>query len=66
MNAAAMSLFRTLADFGYVVGPIALGFLADYAGLSSAFLFCAVLLAIAGLAFGWLAPETYKETDAKV
>lgn len=60
MNAAAMSLFRTLGDFGYVVGPVALGFMADYAGLDSAFLLCAVLLALTGVAFGVLAPETHR------
>ena len=60
MNAAAMSLFRTLGDFGYVVGPVALGFMADYAGLNSAFLLCAVLLALTGVAFGVLAPETHR------
>ena len=58
MNAAAMSLFRTLGDMGYVVGPIALGFIADTAGTTSAFMLSAALLVVIGLIFGLYAPET--------
>jgi MFS family permease len=60
MNAAAMSTYRMLSDVGYVVGPLALGLVADLFGAGTALALAAALLAaVAGL-FGWLAPETYR------
>jgi len=59
MNAAAMSLYRTLADTGYVVGPIVLGLVTDGFGINTALTTGAGLLAGAGLLFAWRAPETY-------
>ena len=59
MNAAAMSLYRTLADSGYVIGPIALGLITDSFGISAALATGASLLAGAGLLFAWRAPESY-------
>jgi MFS transporter, DHA1 family, multidrug resistance protein len=59
MNAAAMSLYRTLADSGYVVGPIALGLVTDGFGIKAALATGAGLLACVGLLFGWRAPESY-------
>jgi predicted MFS family arabinose efflux permease len=60
MNAAAMSFYRTLADLGYVVGPIALGVAADLAGADAALGSTAVLLAAVALLFARLAPETHR------
>jgi multidrug resistance protein len=60
MNAAAMSLYRTLADSGYVVGPIVLGFVTDAFGIDAALATGAGLLAIVGALFAWRAPETYQ------
>ena len=59
MNAAAMSLYRTLSDSGYVVGPIALGLVTDGFGVGTALVSGAALLAGVGVLFAWRAPETY-------
>jgi len=59
MNAAAMSLYRTLADSGYVVGPIVLGVVTDGFGIDTALATGASLLAGVGLLFAWRAPESY-------
>jgi DHA1 family multidrug resistance protein-like MFS transporter len=60
MNAAAMSLYRTLADAGYVIGPIVLGLVADGFGVETALATGASLLAGVGVLFAWRAPETYR------
>lgn len=60
MNAAAMSVYRMLADLGYVVGPIALGLLTDLLGADTALATAAVLLVAAALLFGRFAPETHR------
>jgi MFS transporter, DHA1 family, multidrug resistance protein len=57
MNAVAMSTYRMLSDFGYVVGPIALGVLADFFGASVALTVAATLLAATGVVFARFAPE---------
>lgn len=62
MNAAAMSTFRMLGDFGYVAGPIALGLIADGFGPIPALVIAAILLMLVGGLFGKLAPETYRRT----
>lgn len=60
MNAAAMSVYRMLADLGYVVGPIALGLLTDLLGADTALATAAALLVAAALLFGRFAPETHR------
>jgi len=60
MNAAAMSTYRMLADFGYVAGPLLLGFVADGFGASTALYATATGLVVFGLLFARFAPETYK------
>ncbi len=60
MNASVMSSFRMLGDIGYVVGPIGLGFIADIQGPDAALILSAILLALVGVAFARLAPETYR------
>ena len=60
MNAAAMSTFRMLGDAGYVIGPIALGLLADGYGTVVALATAAALLVMVGLVFALLAPETHR------
>jgi DHA1 family multidrug resistance protein-like MFS transporter len=57
-GAAAMSTYRTLADAGYVVGPIMLGLLADQYGLSFPLFLSSALLVGVALAFARYAPET--------
>lgn len=64
MNAAAMSLYRTLADSGYVVGPIVLGLVTDGFGIETALATGAGLLAGVGVLFAWRAPETYDRGGA--
>jgi MFS family permease len=59
MNAAAMSLYRMLADSGYVVGPIVLGLVTDRFGIDTALAAGASLLAGVGILFAWRAPESY-------
>lgn len=59
MNAAAMSTFRMLADFGYVVGPIALGVITDLYGAAAGLVIAATLLMGVGACFALLAPETH-------
>jgi MFS family permease len=60
MNAATMSLYRMTADAGYVIGPLALGLMADAHGPIAALLVSATLLVLAGVAFALVAPETYR------
>ena len=60
MNASAMSAIRMVGDIGYVVGPILLGIIVDIEGPNTALYLSAVLLVGIGLAFGWLAPESFK------
>jgi MFS family permease len=64
MNAAAMSLYRTLADSGYVIGPIVLGLVTDGFGIETALATGASLLAGVGILFAWRAPETYDRGGA--
>lgn len=66
MNAAAMSTYRMLADFGYVAGPLLLGALADGFGASTALYVTAVGLVCFGFLFARFAPETYKRQQRLV
>jgi len=60
MNAAAMSTYRMLSDLGYVVGPIALGVVADLAGGDAALATSAALMVVVAGLFARFAPETYR------
>ena len=60
MNAAAMSTFRMVGDAGYVIGPIALGFISDIYGPDMSLAVTAALLMLVGLAFARFARETYR------
>ncbi|HUG16977.1 MAG TPA: MFS transporter [Thermomicrobiales bacterium] len=60
MNAQAMGMYRMLADFGYVAGPLTLGFTADLFSQEAALYATGALVILAGLAFAALAPETYR------
>ena len=60
MNASAMSMFRMLGDIGYVVGPIALGYIVDVQGPDTALILCTILLVLIAAAFAKFAPETYR------
>ena len=60
MNAAAMSSFRMTGDAGYVIGPLALGLIADVYGPITALLVAALLIVLVGAAFAVVAPETHR------
>ena len=60
MNAAAMSTFRMVGDLGYVIGPIALGFVVDVQGPQAALLLTAALSVAIGMLFLKFAHETYR------
>jgi MFS family permease len=65
MNAAAMSSFRMVGDAGYVIGPLALGLVADLYGATVALLLGASLVIIVGALFAAVAPETYRAHSHK-
>jgi DHA1 family multidrug resistance protein-like MFS transporter len=60
MNAAVMSTYRMLSDAGYVLGPLALGIIADGFGAPAALGVAGVLLVLSALLFGRFAPEGYR------
>ena len=60
MNASAMSTYRMMSDFGYVVGPIVLGLVVDGYGSIAALVAAAVLTILVGLAFRQFAPESHR------
>jgi MFS transporter, DHA1 family, multidrug resistance protein len=60
MNAAAMSAFRMTADAGYVIGPLALGLIADLYGPITALLVAAALIVVVGAMFAVAAPESHR------
>jgi DHA1 family multidrug resistance protein-like MFS transporter len=60
MNAAVMSTYRMLSDAGYVLGPLALGIIADGFGAPAALGVAGSLLVLSGLLFGRFAPEGYR------
>lgn len=61
MQAAAMGTYRMMADTGYVFGPALLGFSADWFGAGNSLIATATFVAMCGLAFATLAPETYRQ-----
>ena len=60
MNAVAMSTYRMVSDFGYIMGPIVLGLVVDGYGANTALVTAAGLTLLVGLAFRLFAPETHR------
>ncbi len=60
MNATAMSTYRMVSDFGYIIGPIVLGLIVDGYGSITALMTAAGLTILVGLAFRLFAPETHR------
>jgi MFS transporter, DHA1 family, multidrug resistance protein len=58
---ATLGLFRTMSDFGFVLGPILLGWLADLRNYSFAMYVNSALLIGAGLLFALVATERRRE-----
>jgi hypothetical protein len=52
------------ADAGYVIGPLALGLLADLYGGVAALAVAALLIVLVGMAFALFAAETYRGRPA--
>ncbi|MBX3068894.1 MAG: MFS transporter [Thermomicrobiales bacterium] len=61
MIAPALSIYRTIADLGYVTGALVLGFISDLASSEAALVFTACLLFCSGAAFFLRAPETLEQ-----
>lgn len=57
----AMGLYRTIADLGYVIGPLMLGVISDLISPQAALYFTALILVLSGLLFLIKAPETLPE-----
>ncbi|MGC4190339.1 MAG: MFS transporter [Thermomicrobiales bacterium] len=55
----AMGLYRTIADLGYVVGPLLLGTISDLASPRIALVLTTALLIVSGILFLTRAPETW-------
>lgn len=64
MNAAAMSTFRMIAETGYVIGPLALGAIADLFGANAALGATAAFMAMVGILFALFAPEKSRRRAA--
>jgi MFS family permease len=60
MAGAAMGLFRAISDSGYVIGPLALGALADASSSIRALQVTAATLLLIGLIFAFRAPESLR------
>lgn len=58
MTAPAMGTFRAVSDSGYVIGPLALGALADSTSSVMSLQFTAATLLIIGVVFALKAPES--------
>lgn len=58
MTAAALGAYRSVADLGYVAGPLVLGVVAGAASPHAAYAAAATLTLAAALVFAWRAPET--------
>jgi MFS transporter, DHA1 family, multidrug resistance protein len=54
---AALGLYRAIGDLGFLIGPIALGWVADTRGYSSALVVVAMVLGAAVLPFAFFARE---------
>ena len=54
----AMGLYRTFGDLGFIIGPIALGFIAETSGMTTALNINVVLLVGIGILLAFVAKET--------
>ncbi len=62
MTASAMGMYRTLSDLGYVIGPFALGAIADLVSPDAALVVTAALLTGIGVLFTIRALETLQRS----
>jgi len=54
----AMGLYRTFGDLGFIIGPIALGFIAEQSGMATALNVNVVFLVGIGIILAFVARET--------
>jgi MFS family permease len=60
MNALTMSTFRMVSEFGYVIGPLLLGWISDLSSGEAALFTTAGIFAVTSALFAFFAPETKK------
>jgi DHA1 family multidrug resistance protein-like MFS transporter len=60
MNALTMSTFRMVSEFGYVIGPLLLGWISDLSSGEAALFTTAGIFAVTSALFALFAPETRK------
>lgn len=60
MRGITMGLYRTFGDAGFVIGPVALGGLADLVGFGPALTFNAIVLVSVAMLFAIFARETLR------
>lgn len=60
LRGRVFGIYRTLADAGYVVGPLLLGWLLAVSGFTAPLLLTAAMFIVAGLSFALFAPETHR------
>ena len=65
-NGLTMGIYRTLSDLGYVVGPIALGFVADQVSPIVATVAVAALFVAIVIPFAIYAPEPSRKATSQV
>src|ERR671936_746440 len=58
-RAAALGVYRFWRDFGYALGALSAGILADVLGIGFTFASVAALLGLAAMAFAWKAKAAY-------
>ncbi|MGE3856362.1 MAG: MFS transporter [Dehalococcoidia bacterium] len=64
VRARIFGYFRSLSDAGYVVGPLALGWIANRWGYDAPLLLTAGMILVAGVLFALFAPEFHRGTRA--
>ena len=64
LRAPVFGYFRSVADVGYIIGPLALGWIASRVGYEVPLLITAGTIAVAGALFWVLAPEFHQRHSA--
>ena len=59
----SIGIYRLFTDTGFIIGPIILGFIADYFGLKAPFYFMTALLAFNAVLIFIFAKETYRRNQ---
>ncbi len=61
LGGVGVGLFRTFGDLGFVLGPVAAGFVADNASYSWAFMVSEIMLLVTGVLLWFVAKEPRRE-----